>query len=146
MALKFTRAIRRLCTWKRLENMARSNITEKHLREFENSAYKKRKGNYSEQLVKEKLLAEGHQILAQNYKTPFAEIDVLSQSPNGKVHIIEVKSLAQDWAHAISIQQIRRLQRAYSYLKPRFTELTLELWIVSPNGQISCHPMEEPDI
>ncbi len=57
----------------------------------------KRKGDFCEQLVADRLAEEGHLILARNYRCRYGEIDVLSLSGDGVLCVTEVKSLTGKW-------------------------------------------------
>lgn len=64
------------------------------------------------------LESRGYKLLYQRYETPFAEVDLVFESPKGGIGIVEVKSLGpKAWIEGrISEKQIRRLARAAEFL------------------------------
>ncbi len=72
-------------------------------------------GNRAEQAVAEALVRQGYQILMLNWKTRFAEIDIVAQKGT-TLYCIEVKyrqnTAAGDGFDYITPQKLRHMQRA----------------------------------
>ena len=90
------------------------------------------RGRWIEKQVSEYFLNQGCERIAENLKTPFAEVDLLFKAPEGGYFIIEVKkSLAAEIA--LSARQARRLSRAVQYLSRQFeTIVRCHLAVVDP--------------
>lgn len=76
------------------------------------------RGLDSEKKVQEYYQARGFKLLKHRLKTPFAEVDLLLQSKNGDVVLVEVKSAnVEDFQiFRITPKQKKRLERALIFL------------------------------
>lgn len=83
--------------------------------------------------------AKGYRLLQQRLKTPFAEVDLLFQSSQGHVLMVEVKSanIEDFYFFRISKKQKKRLERAVLYLSEEF-ECPVEInWaFVKNSGEV----------
>lgn len=72
-------------------------------------------GNRAENLVAEELVRQGYEIIAQNWKTRAAEIDIVAQK-SGCIYFVEVKFRRSDSAgdgfDYITPMKLRHMQRA----------------------------------
>lgn len=72
-------------------------------------------GNRAEEAVAEQLVRDGYQILDRNWKTSFAEIDIVAQK-GGALYFVEVKYRktlsAGDGFDYITVQKLRHMRRA----------------------------------
>lgn len=73
-------------------------------------------GQDREEAATQYLLNIGHRVLARRFKTPFAEVDIVSVGSDQYVYIIEVKGPFREGLPIVSREQLRRLQRAALYL------------------------------
>ena len=101
-------------------------------------------GKKAESVVAEYLVKKGHKIIERNYKTKFAEIDIISVK-NDKVYFTEVKyrrsSLRGGGLAAITRQKQDRMRfAAESYLKYHqdFTQLSPILAVADVGGEKFC--------
>jgi len=78
------------------------------------------KAKLAEIYVAEQLAHLGWQIIKQDWRTPFAQIDILALDPTDSLVVVEVKARHPlSWAQggdAIGGKQIQRLTRALSWL------------------------------
>ena len=77
-------------------------------------------GRWTERAVAVYLRLKGWRILAMNWQTPFAEIDLLCDDGSGWV-IVEVKYRSSNWGEPITSDQRARLERAAHYLLSHHT-------------------------
>ncbi|CAN5388990.1 hypothetical protein BH10PAT3_BH10PAT3_7120 [soil metagenome] len=72
-------------------------------------------GNHGEQLAAEALACEGYEIVERNWKTKWAEVDIVARR-NGIIYFIEVKYRATnrqgDGFDYITKQKLRHMYRA----------------------------------
>jgi putative endonuclease len=95
-------------------------------------------GDQAEHFVAEQLLRAEWQVLARRLRTPYAEVDLLAISPEGKhLVVVEVKARhALSWGtprEALRWRQQARLARALEYLALRMAwphEIRLDLCFV----------------
>lgn len=90
------------------------------------------RGRYCEELVEKELIQSGYQILARNWRTPFAEVDIVAIQ-NNLVLFVEVKSLSGDgWASMrLQSKQLMRLRSALMWVQGQIIEpCKLELHLV----------------
>ncbi|TGJ99105.1 YraN family protein [Leptospira semungkisensis] len=77
--------------------------------------HNREKGNLGEELAKDYLTKNGHQILARNFRTRTAEIDIITLREN-VLHFIEVKHWTQreefDPLEIFTPQKIRKMRTA----------------------------------
>lgn len=76
------------------------------------------RGLHCEAVALEHYRKLGYKILQQRFRSPYAEIDLIVESPHGDRIIVEVKSLSHsDWIQVrIPAGQRKRLVRAFEYL------------------------------
>ncbi len=105
--------------------MAPAKNTEKPSPELKNSSKSRVKslwayerGLESEYRVKKFYEAKGFKLLKHRLRTPFAEVDLLFQSPQGQVLMVEVKSANTEdfYLFRVPIKQKKRLERAVLYM------------------------------
>ena len=80
----------------------------------------KERGLHCERLVKDKLLREGHIIIAERLKTPFGELDIFTRAPEDHhFWIVEVKSGGLGvWApFRVGRRQKQRLRNVCLYMQ-----------------------------
>jgi Holliday junction resolvase-like predicted endonuclease len=79
----------------------------------------------------------GAVVVAQRFKTPFAELDLLFKKGH-KYYLVEVKkvdsSFDREW---VSKKQRERLRNAHLYLLARYPNLKSLLAVVSQQGKIT---------
>lgn len=110
------------------------------------SEERQQKGQWAETLVKDFLTIRKHRILIWNCKTPWAQVDLLLQSPRGATYILEVKyqSAFSNPEQRLSYRQRQRLQRAREFLSEQLrTSIGLGLALVSPSGKIEFYNLDE---
>lgn len=98
-----------------------------------------KRGLECEARVESFLRAKGFKTLAQRLKTPFAELDLIMQSPTGEVWMIEVKSCISPawWQHRVGQRQKQRLLQALQFLTNTCsTPHHAVLAIVGPNDEV----------
>ncbi|MFT7517143.1 MAG: putative endonuclease [Myxococcota bacterium] len=80
-------------------------------------------GKRGESYVCLQLRNKGWRILQQNYRCPFAELDIVAKDSLGNLVIVEVKTRASfrwlDGYDCVSRKQLRRLSQACLYLGER---------------------------
>lgn len=84
----------------------------------------KRTGSQGEQLVVEKLLGEGYEIVARNYSRPYGEIDIIAKSSH-ELLFVEVKTRHNplfDPIESISRSQQKRIVTVAKYFLATHTE------------------------
>lgn len=94
-------------------------------------------GRLAEEHVATALTARGWRVLAQNLRTPCAELDLLAEDPAGALVLVEVKArgplgLLEGEEH-LGARQRQRLERALEWLarrQPATRALRLDLAIV----------------
>ncbi|KHD87351.1 MAG: hypothetical protein OM95_14990 [Bdellovibrio sp. ArHS] len=78
--------------------------------------------------------------MAQRVLTPFAEVDLLFQAPEGHVLMVEVKTsnIADFQPHRISWKQKARLARALQFLTAKMDALVEVHWaFVTKEGKVT---------
>ena len=100
-----------------------------------------KRGKECEQRALESYLKRGYKLLAQRYRTPFAEIDLILQKKK-EILMVEVKSV-RNREDYISHQQTRRLQRAHLYLSHRYPQWDFLLQLVLVDSQNKLHCIQE---
>src|SRR6188768_3873860 len=117
MALKKTKVTEQKTTESRSRGTGHARFTEKPLAEFANTSKSPHqlRGLFCEQKVLEHFLNLGFALVAQRYRSPFGEIDLLMHTPEGLLAIIEVKSNqnSEFILERMSRKQNRRLQNAF---------------------------------
>ena len=90
------------------------------------------KGLQAEARVEKDLQQKGWVKLAARHRDLGVEVDLLMQSPEGDIYLIEVKHLARNWCfeNLISQHQIKRLLMAAARLESR-TQKTPRLMIAA---------------
>ena len=77
------------------------------------------KGRLYEDRVRRLLEKKNFKLLKKNFRTPYAEVDLIFRSPERKVFMIEVKKASRVGVH-LSHRQAQRLERARQYLSTRY--------------------------
>ncbi len=116
----------------------RSPIEDLSLRQSPQHPYQCR-GLTCELLVKRECEKRGLRVLFHRHRTPFGEVDLIARDPNGRIRLIEVKSLSQqDWStFRISYRQQRRLRNVLSYLSHCWNQpMTFDLAFVGLHDEI----------
>ena len=101
-------------------------------------------GLEAELCVLNDLKSRGYNLWYQRLETPFAEVDLVFESPKGGLGIVEVKSLGPNsWMEGrISKRQIQRLTRAAEFLSIKSNKpVSLCVAFVSA-GKIQYLPIE----
>lgn len=94
----------------------------------------------SESRVQKHYQQKGYHLLEQRLKTPFAEVDLLFQAPEGHALMVEVKTVnsADFHSYRISKNQKARLVRALVFLAARLDTLVEIHWaFVTKEGEIT---------
>lgn len=102
-------------------------------------------GLAAETIVMNHLCADGHQVIAQRWRGPSGELDIISRSA-GKIVVTEVKK-SQTHEQAIFALGARQQQRIMAataeYLAeqdlPMGTDLTINLATVDATGDVGIH-------
>ncbi|WP_172795333.1 YraN family protein [Bdellovibrio bacteriovorus] len=98
------------------------------------------RGLDSEKLVQKFYEKKGYTLLAQRVITPFAEVDLIFQTPEGHALMVEVKTtnIADFQPHRISWKQKARLVRALQYLTSKLENLVEVHWaFVTKEGKVT---------
>ncbi len=112
-------------------------------------------GRYGEQLVAERLVAQGWRLLARNWRSPSAEapgeLDLVAEEPDGTVVVIEVKtrrgrgSTALEAVDAAKLRRLRRLAGVWCQVQrptgPPGAERGLRLDVVA----VQLRPGRDPE-
>jgi Holliday junction resolvase-like predicted endonuclease len=96
-------------------------------------------GLAAEARVVQYFLQKSFRIIKQRWRTPFAEIDLLVESPNGEVWIVEIKTLTSfDFLEArVGWKQKERLKRAFLYVQGKTQKpVCLYMAFVDTHGEI----------
>jgi len=74
----------------------------------------------------------GYEFWAERFKTPFAEIDLIFQTPEKVFVMVEVKSIGKKGyeRYRVSSKQRMRLKRAHQYFCSRFKKVEFHLALV----------------
>ena len=76
-----------------------------------------------EDYVCQQLTLQGWKVLQRNYRSPFAELDIVAKDPHGNLAIVEVKTRTSfswlDGYDCIGRKQLRRLAQACLFLGER---------------------------
>lgn len=140
MDLRATKATPALNIAWPFKNMALVANIAAHLREFGSigteSFNKKQLGLFAEYLVAKDLHARNYRLLRHQLKTPFAEVDLLLQTPKQELLICEVKLMrARAWAHSpLPERQLQRLSRAQEYLAHKYDQ-PCEVWLAKVSAE-----------
>lgn len=98
------------------------------------------RGRRAETYVADLLRSQGWTILRWNWRTPYAEVDLLTQDPTGDLVIVEVKSASPrsplQGEDLLRPTQRRRLGRAVLWLQQRFPDpIRVDLvWVTLSQG------------
>jgi putative endonuclease len=88
-------------------------------------------GAEAEAFVAAALERRGWRVLARNLRTPYAELDLLIETPAGECVVVEVKSRHPlSFVHGedqLPVRQRQRLERALAWLAAREERRTLRL-------------------
>jgi putative endonuclease len=80
-------------------------------------------GKRGEDYVCQQLTLRGWKVLQRNYRSPFAELDIVAKDPHGNLAIVEVKTRTSfSWLggyDCIGRKQLRRRAQACLYLGER---------------------------
>ena len=104
------------------------------------------KGQWAESYVCRFLQIHGFRLVSANLKTPWAQLDLLMQTPQGKMLILEVKylSFGMDPQSRLSTGQRQRLERArFGLMDQSNRPVALGLAYVSPLGKIDFIDLDE---
>lgn len=96
-------------------------------------------GQWAEDQVAEYLLKKSFRILKTRWRTRYAEMDLVAESPRGEIWIFEVKSLSHfDFLDVrVSRKQKERLKRAYLFVQSKTTKpVRLALAFVDRRRQV----------
>ena len=95
-------------------------------------------GQDAEEIALQFYLKRGFLLRARRWKSPFAEIDLVLESPEQMIYLIEVKRVSSfDFiSHRLSLKQKRRLQRAHLFAAEKWGQVVLELAVVSQQGEV----------
>lgn len=99
-----------------------------------------RRGLESEEIVKVYYLHRGYILLGQRVQTPFAEVDLLFQTPERYILMVEVKTANLDDFHffRVSRRQKERQARALHYLAETKNCLVEVHWaFVTKTGELT---------
>ncbi len=99
-----------------------------------------RRGLESEEIVKVYYLHRGYILLGQRVQTPFAEVDLLFQTPERHILMVEVKTANLDDFHffRVSRRQKERQARALHYLTETKNCLVEVHWaFVTKTGELT---------
>jgi len=107
-------------------------------------------GNHAENAASEALQKQGYTILIQNWKTPFAEIDIVAEK-NKTLYFVEVKYRRTDYAgdgfDYITTQKLSHMQRAAeAYVREAQWRAGYELMAVSVMGEPDNLTLEFRDL
>lgn len=81
-------------------------------------------------------MLSGRRILARNWRTPFAELDIVAVDPDGTILVIEVKASAWRLERGLGRQQAR-LRRAVEWLGQRY-DRPVEALLVYPANDVDA--------
>jgi putative endonuclease len=98
------------------------------------------RGLESEEFVKDHYRKKNYKLKAQRVRTPFAEVDLIFESPAKELLMVEVKSvnIADFAAFRISQKQKQRLIRAMIFLAEKFARPVEVHWaFVTGDGEIT---------
>ncbi|MFM6929570.1 MAG: YraN family protein [Bdellovibrio sp.] len=99
------------------------------------------RGLNSEKFVQQHYEKKKYHLLKQRLKTPFAEVDLLFRSPDGRhLLLVEVKTANQGtfYGARVSSRQKYRLLGAASFLAERYKTLVEVHWaFVTKNGEVT---------
>lgn len=98
------------------------------------------RGLDSEKIVQNFYQKKGYELLGQRVKTPFAEVDLIFQTPQGHALMVEVKTsnLSEFQNYRISYKQKNRLLRALQFLSVRLDVLIEVHWaFVTKEGEVT---------
>jgi Holliday junction resolvase-like predicted endonuclease len=76
-------------------------------------------------------------VVARNWQSPFAEVDILAVDGDGLVLLVEAKTVPGDWHEPISPAQLRRLRRAQGWIIDHLGNCCLLVALVDPRGRIT---------
>jgi Holliday junction resolvase-like predicted endonuclease len=96
-------------------------------------------GLQAEERVTAYFLQKSFRVLKQRWRTPFAEMDLLIESPSGEIWIVEIKTLTHFDFLAVRVtrKQRQRLQRAHAYVQGLTRRpVCLYLAFVDPRGEV----------
>lgn len=90
----------------------------------------------AEWICSQYFLKLNYRLLKHRMKTPFAELDLIFESPKGEILIIEVKSIqSQEFIQGrLTEKQKKRLGRAMQYLQTQ-TRRPILFWLVMVTHQ-----------
>ena len=95
------------------------------------------KGRLYENRVCSVLKNKKFKVLKRNFRTPYAEVDLLFLTPSGKVVMIEVKKSTRAGVY-LSTRQAQRLERARQYLSAHYGhQVRCHLAIVDSNKNVT---------
>lgn len=107
---------------------SKNTVCEAHLR-----------GHRAEEKVADFFRQKKYKILKQRWRSPFAEVDLVVESPSGGIGLIEIKTISHfDFINVrISEKQKQRLQRAHLFVQSKTKRpVVLYLALVNQRGQI----------
>ena len=126
--LKNTKGTGPLFIARPLQGLVPRPFTEKLSEGFANTS----RGHRSEDRVERVFEERGYRTIRRRWRTPFAELDLVLATPDGKILIVEVKT--SDWPEGalagLSRQQWGRLLRAREWLADCEGQ-DVELWVVT---------------
>jgi Holliday junction resolvase-like predicted endonuclease len=96
-------------------------------------------GQWAEQKVVDYFLGKSFRILKTRWRTSYAEIDLIVESPRQEIWIFEIKSLSHfDFLDVrVSKKQKERLKRAYLFIQSKTPKpVRLALAFVDKKGEI----------
>ena len=141
MDLKNTKAIRRPFTKKALPTTDPVCGTAAPLPASKNTSLCKAhaQGEWAEQQVLQSFLKRGFRVLKTRWRTTYAEIDLIVESPQKEILILEIKSLSHfDFLDVrVSKKQKERLKRAHLFVQSKTPKpVHLILAFVNSKGEI----------
>jgi putative endonuclease len=90
-------------------------------------------GRLGEDLVGKWLKEKGYQIITQNYRKRFGEIDLVTRETSGRVHFIEVKSVSYETRtaleYAVSHETWRPEEKVHKEKQKRFRNI-IQSWLI----------------
>ncbi len=103
-------------------------------------------GHWAETISALFLCLKGYKILAQRYKTPVGEIDLIARKKN-MILIIEVKARETKEAalHAVRPQNRRRIENAARYFlahHPAYYDFALRFDVITVSGGLSVYHLD----
>jgi Holliday junction resolvase-like predicted endonuclease len=84
-------------------------------------------------------MRKNHLLVARNWRSPFAQVDLLVRSPQGVLKVVEVKSCRNPeyWPTSCQPKQLHRLRKVVQWLCGQGKPTELLLAFVSESDEIT---------